>query len=43
MRRGAPARIETGGRRMTLETAAANANYGTTASGSVATPTDTVR
>ena len=29
-----PARFKTGGRRMTLETAAANANYGTTASGS---------
>ena len=33
--RGGPAaRVETGGRRMTSETAAANANYGTTASGS---------
>ena len=33
-RGGPPARVETGGRRMTSETAAANANYGTTASGS---------
>ena len=31
---GTAARVQTGGRRMTLETAAANANYGTTASGS---------
>ena len=32
--RGTPPRVKTGGRRMTLQTAAANADYGTTASGS---------
>ncbi len=31
---GATAGVQTGGRRMTLEAAATNANYGTTASGS---------
>ena len=33
-RRRTPSRVKTGGRRMTLQTAAANADYGTTASGS---------